>query len=182
MATQSNATEQPQANATEQPQDASPVEGAQRAAMRTSAYLVISPLGIGIAATAFLPWAGVPRADGSAYDFAIDVVGVDAGGWGEAAIVIGAAIFLLGLLGYFWNPFSDPEALFVAGFSALALGGVVVKMLDVASLVDPDGEYFDVDAKIAPGLWLLGLAAASSLLLALWILLSRPAAERTTSD
>ena len=104
-------------------------DGTWPAAMRTSAYLVVALLGLGIAASAFLPWAGVPRADGSEYDFASEVVGVDAGGWGEAAIAVGAAIFLLGVLGYFWNPFSDPEALFISVFASLALAGAVLKMM-----------------------------------------------------
>ena len=166
---------------TEPSQDAQPSDGPWPTAMRTSVYLVISLLGLGIAATAFLPWAGVPRADGSTYDFASEVVGVDAGGWGEAAIAAGAAIFLLGLLGYFWNPFSDPEALFIGVFASLTLAGAVVKMLDVSSLVDPEQEFFDVDATIAPGLWLLAVAAGLALLLAVWILMARPAAEGTDS-
>lgn len=144
-------------------------------AMRTSAYLVIAALGIIIVVAAFQPWAGVPKVGGSTYDFASEVVGVDAGGWGETAIVAGAVIFALGVLGYFWNPFSDPEALLIAGFSTATMIGAVAKMLDAESLIDPDGEFFDVEATVAPALWVILGASIVALGLAVWILMSRPA-------
>ncbi len=131
-----------------------------QSALRTPAYLVLSLIGAGIAAAAFLPWAGVSRTDGAVFEFASQVVGIDAGGWGLAAIIAGAAIVLLGLIGYFVNPFSDPEALFITGFGAAITAAALFKMFSPNSLIDPDGLYPDADAAIGPGLWLIVVGGA----------------------
>ena len=146
-------------------------------ALRTTAYLVIALLGAGIAVSAFLPWAGVAKPDAGRYDFAVDVIGVDAGGWGETAFVAGVVIALLGVLGYFWNPFSDPEAGFTAGFSSLVLVAAFIKMADLDSFVDPGGEFYDARTTVAPAYWVIIVCAALALALSLWILLSRPALD-----
>ena len=158
-------------------QTEAPSAAAQPVARRTTAYLVISLLGAGIAVAAFLPWVGVAKPGAGSYDFAVDVIGVDAGGWGEAAFVAGVAIFLLGILGYFWNPFSDPEAGFVAGFSTLTLVAAFIKMADLDSFVDPDGDFNNAKSTVAPAYWLIILCAALALALALWILLTRPSID-----
>lgn len=142
-------------------------------AMRTPAYLVLSLLGLGIALAALAPWAGVRRDGGSAFDFASSVTGVDAGGWGAAAIVAGIAMLLLGLIGYFVNPFSDPEARFIVAFGVATLVAAIWKLLDVASIVDPDNEFNVTGAAAGPGLWLIAAAALLAVIGALAILATR---------
>ena len=84
-------------------------------ALRTPLYLIMAALGLLIVVATFLPWATV---DSVGPD--VSVTGTDAGGWGAAAIIVGLAIAVISVIGYFWNPFSDPEAVFVAGFALAA--------------------------------------------------------------
>lgn len=144
-------------------------------ALRTPLYLFMAVLGIVILIATFLPWATVASAGSD-----VSVAGTDAGGWGLAAIVAGIAIAAISVLGYFWNPFSDPEALFIAGFSAATLIAAIAKLGDLASLVDPSDE-FSPDASAGIGLWLILIAAVIGLASAAWIVVSRPRAESRLS-
>lgn len=173
-----------------------------RPAMRTPLYLILAALGALIVVAAFLPWASVDRfagPDGSGADAelaeaefgslpkgeavagpesgsALTVSGVDSGGWGPAAIIAGLAIAVIALIGYTWNPFSDPEAMFVAAFAATTLIAALVKMFDTSSLIDPVGDWYP-ESSAGIGLWLVALAAGLALVGAVWIVISRPAAE-----
>lgn len=140
-------------------------------ALRTPLYLIMALFGIAMVIATFLPWATVDSAGSD-----VSVSGTDAGGWGAAAIVIGFAIAVISVIGYFWNPFSDPEALFVAGFALAAFVGTAAKMADVASFVDP-GNEFAPDATAGIGLPVILLAAAAAMAAGGWIAFSRPRAE-----
>jgi len=140
-------------------------------ALRTPLYLFIALLGVVILVATFLPWATVDSAGSD-----VSVAGTEAGGWGLAAIVAGLAIAVISVIGYFWNPFSDPEALFIAGFSVATLVAAIAKLGDLASLVDPADEFFP-EASAGIGLWLILIAAVMGLVSAAWIAVSRPRAE-----
>lgn len=133
------------------------------AGLATPAYLALSLLGLAIAATSMGTWVGVPRPGGANLDFGLTVAGLDAGGWGLAAIVAGASIFILGLIGYFVNPFSDPEALLIAAFSAAVIVGAGSKILDPASLVNGADEFPESAVAAGPVLWLMLAAAVAAL-------------------
>ena len=146
-------------------------------ALRTPLYLILAALGVLIVVSAFLPWATVAVDEGPN----VSVAGTGAGGWGLAAIVVGVAIAVIGIIGYFWNPFSDPEAFFIAGFAIAAMNGASVLLSDLPGLVDPASEFFP-DASAGIGLILILAATIASVLGAGWILVSRPGAEaRLTS-
>jgi len=145
-------------------------------AMRTPLYLLISLTGIVMIVATFLPWAGIAGPDGGGD--VTSVSGLDAGGWGLAALITGIAIVALGILGYFWNPFDDPEALFVAIFGALVAIGALLKVLDTGSLFELANDFDSVNSGARIGLWLVLLAGADAMLSGLWILYSRPIAER----
>ena len=152
-------------------------------ALRTPLYLIIAVVGLFIAICAFLPWAGVKQAGegeivgGPTDGFISSINGLDAGGWGLGALVAGIAIAALGVLGYFWNPFSDPEAMFIAGFGAVVALAALFKILDPASLF-PVAQDFDApNASSRLGLWLLGIAGLDAMLSGLWIVFSRPKAQ-----
>ena len=140
-------------------------------ALRTPLYLFVALAGILILVSAFLPWATVDSAGSD-----VSIAGTEAGGWGLAAIVAGIAIAAISILGYFWNPFRDPEALFIAAFSLATLIAAIVKLGDLASLVDPGDEFFP-DASAGIGLWLILIAAIVGLASGAWIVVSRPRAE-----
>ena len=142
-------------------------------AMRTPLYLIVAALGVLIVIASFLTWSSVGQAT--------TVTGTDAGGWGAAAIIAGLAIAVLGVLGYFWNPFSDPEAMFIAGFGAVTALAALIKILDPASLIVGASDFNDPDAAAGIGLWLILLAAVAAVLSGLWILYSRPKAEARIS-
>lgn len=147
-------------------------------ALRTPLYPIIALDGLLIVIGSFLTWASVDAGQG---DEAVSasVTGMEAGGWGAAAIVCGIAIFALGILGYFWNPFNDPEAAFIALFGAAVVAGALVKIGDSASLFAGEAifDYFDASSSAGLGLWLVLLGGLLSLLGAVWILVSRPAAQ-----
>jgi len=138
-------------------------------AMRTPLYLIVAALGVLMVASTFLTWASI--GGGS------PVTGMDAGGWGLAAIISGVAIAVLGVLGYFWNPFSDPEAMFIALFGAAASLAALLKVLDPASLVVGASDFDDPDVGLGIGVSLILVAALLSLASGLWILFSRPKAQ-----
>jgi hypothetical protein len=140
-------------------------------ALRTPLYLILAALGVLIFVATFLPWATVDSAGSD-----VSIAGTEAGGWGAAAIIAGAAIAVIGVIGYFWNPFSDPEALLIAGFSLATLIAAIAKLGDTASFVDPADEFFP-DAGAGIGLWLILIAAIVGLIGAAWIVVSRPKAE-----
>lgn len=148
-----------------------------RPAMRTPAYLVLSLLGVAVAALAWAPWHGVAPVGQPGLGLVDTFAGVDIDGWGTAAVVGGVALALLGILGYFWNPFSDPEAVFIALISTLVLVGAIYRIFDVRGWsfepVEFDGTY-----QVATGLWLLALAAALSLIGSLLIVVTRGRADR----
>jgi len=152
-------------------------------ALRTPLYLIIAALGAAIAVGTFLPWAGVQAQGqgtviGDPVDgFVTSVTGFDAGGWGLSALIAGAAIVLLGVLGYLWNPFSDPEAVFVAVFAAVTAVAALFKILDAASLFPVAGDFDAPNTSVRLGLWVILIAATLALLSALWILYSRPKAQ-----
>lgn len=140
-------------------------------ALRTPLYLILAALGVLIFVATFLPWATVASTGND-----VSIAGTEAGGWGAAAFIAGAAIAVIGVIGYFWNPFSDPEALFIAGFSLATLIAAIAKLGDTASFVDPADEFFP-DAAAGIGLWLIFVAAVVALVGAAWIVVSRPSAE-----
>lgn len=144
-------------------------------ALRTPLYLIIAAFGALVFIASFLSWAGVSAADGSGD--ATSVTGLDAGGWGLSAIIAGLAIAALGVLGYFWNPFSDPEAMFIAGFSAVTALAAILKIADASSLIVGASDFEAPDAGARIGLWLILLGALAGLFSALWILYSRPKAQ-----
>lgn len=147
-------------------------------ALRTPLYPIIALDGLLIVIGTFLTWASVDAGQG-AEAVSASITGMDAGGWGAAAIVCGVAIFALGILGYFWNPFSDPEAMFIALFGAAAVVGALVKIGDSASLFAGEAifDYFDASSSAGIGLWLVLIGGLLSLLGAIWILISRPGAQ-----
>lgn len=145
-------------------------------ALRTPLYLFLALLGIVILVSTFLPWATVASEGAD-----VSVAGTDAGGWGAAALVAGAAITVIAVIGYFWNPFSDPEALFIVGFALATVIAAIVKMGDTASLVDPSDEFLP-DAAAGIGLWLILIAAIVAVAGGAWIAVSRPRAETRLSD
>ncbi|MEM7092854.1 MAG: hypothetical protein AAF567_07620 [Actinomycetota bacterium] len=145
-------------------------------ALRTPLYLILAAIGVLIFLATFLPWATV-ASEGSD----ISVAGVDAGGWGAAALVAGLGIAAVSLIGYVWNPFSDPEALFIAGFGVATLIAAIAKLGDVASFVDP-ADDFTPDAQVGVGLWLILLASIVAIAGSAWIVVSRPSAERRLGD
>lgn len=151
-------------------------------ALRTPLYLIIAALGVLIFVATFLPWATVDTANAPLADGIVDSSsGLEAGGWGAAAIVVGIAIAAIGVLGYVWNPFSDPEAMFIAGFAVLALIAAGIKLGDANDLVGTEiVDYYDASAGI--GLYLILVAANLALLGSLWILFSRPKAEARLAD
>jgi len=152
-------------------------------ALRTPLYPIIALFGVAIVVGAFLPWAGFKSPSegeviGEAPDgFVLSLTGLDAGGWGLAAIIAGAAIAFLGVLGYFWNPFSDPEAMFIAAFSAVVAVSALFKFADTASLFPVARDFDGANATVRQGLWVILIAAAAALVSAIWILLSRPRAQ-----
>ncbi len=152
-------------------------------AMRTPLYPLISLVGVFIAICAFLPWAGVKQAGegevvgGPTDGWITSITGLDAGGWGLGAIIAGLAIAALGVLGYFWNPFSDPEAMFIAGFGAVVALAALFKILDPASLFPAAADFDAPNASSRLGLWLVGIAGLDAMLSGLWIVFSRPKAQ-----
>jgi len=149
---------------------------AARPAMRTPAYLVLAALGAAIAALAFVPWHGVAPTGQPELGLVDTFTGVDIEGWGLAALIAGVALALLGVLGYFWNPFSDPEAVFIALISALVLAGAIYRILSVRSWTFEPTEFAG-GYEVASGLWLLALAAALSLIGSLLIVVTRGRAQ-----
>ena len=152
-------------------------------ALRTPLYPLISLVGVFMVICTFLPWAGVKLegegeiVGGPTDGFISSINGLDAGGWGLGALIAGIAIAMLGVIGYFWNPFSDPEAAFIAVFGAAVALGALFKILDPASLY-PVAEDFDApNASSRLGLWLLGVAGLDAMVSGLWILFSRPKAQ-----
>jgi len=152
-------------------------------ALRTPLYPLISLVGVFIAITPFLPWAGVKltgegdTVGGPANGFVSSINGFDAGGWGLAAFIAGIAIAALGILGYFWNPFSDPEAAFIALFGAAVALAALFKILDPASLYPLASDFDAPEVSSRIGLWLVGIAGLDAMLSGLWILFSRPKAQ-----
>ncbi len=144
-------------------------------ALRTPLYLIIAGFGGLILVASFLEWAGVSAANRSGD--ATSISGLDAGGWGLSAMIAGVAIAALGVLGYFWNPFSDPEALFLAAFGAATSVAALVKIADPSSLIvgASDFEAPEVGSRI--GLWLVLVGGLVSLIGGLWIAYSRPKAQ-----
>lgn len=144
-------------------------------ALRTPLYPVIGVFGLLIVVATFLPWAGVSAADGSGD--ATSISGLDAGGWGLSAIVVGVAIAVLGAVGYFWNPFSDPEAMFLTAFGAATTVAAVFKLVDPASLIVVASDFDGADVGARVGLWLVVLGGAVTMLGGAWIVYSRPKAQ-----
>ncbi len=147
-------------------------------ALRTPLYLIVAGFGLIMFIAVFLEWASAAHPETSA--LSLSVSGTNAGGWGLGAIVAGLAILALGILGYLWNPFSDPEAIFIGAISLAVLVGALVKMADTASLFSDSEalfEFFDASTSAGVGLWLVLLTALASFLSAVWILFSRPRAE-----
>ena len=152
-------------------------------AVRTPLYLLISLVGIFLVACAFFPWAGIKIdtdgeiVGGPTDGFVSSISGLDAGGWGLGVMIAGIAIAALGILGYFWNPFSDPEAMFIVGFGVIVVVAALVKIADPASLF-PDASDFDApNVSSRLGLWLVLIAGLDALMSAAWILFSRPKAQ-----
>lgn len=147
-------------------------------ALRTPLYPIISLFGALMVVATFLTWASIEPIEGVEAG-AASVTGLDTSGWGAAAIVIGIAIFALGILGFVWNPFSDPEAVFIALFGLAAVVGSLVKIADTASLLTGAEvfDFFDPSTSAGIGLWLVLVAGLASVLGAVWILVSRPAAQ-----
>lgn len=145
-------------------------------ALRTPLYPIISVFGLLMVLGTFLTWSSASNPDDSTISDSVS--GLDAGGWGLSALIVGVVIAALGVLGYVWNPFSDPEALFIAAFSAAALIASIVKIADPNSLFAGEGtivDYFDASPGI--GLWLILATALLALLSGLWIAYSRPKAQ-----
>lgn len=144
-------------------------------ALRTPLYLILATVGLLIFVAVFLPWAGVPSASGSGD--ATTVTGLDAGGWGLGAMIAGLAMLVLGAVGYVWNPFSDPEAAFIALFGAVTTAAAFVKVLDPASLLPAASEFSGAEVGTRVGLWVVLIGGLVSLVGGLWILYSRPKAQ-----
>lgn len=147
--------------------------------MRTPLYLLISLTGVVIIIATFLTWAGVEGPGGSDVS---TVSGIDAGGWGLAALIAGIAIVALGILGYFWNPFDDPEALFITIFGAVVAIGALIKISDAGSLFVLSNDFDGINAGSRIGLWLVCIAGLDAMVSGLWILYSRPIAERRATE
>lgn len=145
-------------------------------ALRTPLYPIISVFGLLMVVATFLTWASASNPDDSS--ISDSVTGLDAGGWGLSALIVGLVIAALGVLGYFWNPFSDPEAMFIAAFAAAALVASIVKIANPNSLFSGEGfivDYFDSSPGV--GLWIVLLASLAALVSGLWIAFSRPKAQ-----
>jgi len=152
-------------------------------ALRTPLYLIISLFGAVIFVAAFLPWAGVRAPSegaivgGPSDQYASSVSGLEAGGWGLSALIAGAVIAGLGVLGYFWNPFSDPEAALISFFAAVTAVAALFKLADAPSLFPVASDFDAPSATTRFGLWLVVAAAVLAMLSGLWILFSRPRAQ-----
>lgn len=152
-------------------------------ALRTPLYLLISLVGLFLVACAFFPWAGIKIdtdgeiVGGPTDGFISSITGLDAGGWGLGVIIAGIAIAALGVLGYFWNPFSDPEAMFIAGFGLVVVIAALLKIVDPASLFPDAGDFDAPNVSSRLGLWLVLIAGLDAMLSAAWILFSRPKAQ-----
>lgn len=120
-------------------------------------YFGLVLLGAAIAAMAFLDWADSDLGT---------IVGTDMGAW--VTFACGVTIAVLGVVGYFWNPFSDPEALFAAIFGAAALAYAIYKVVDL------DAQAGLRDASPAVGLWITAAAGGAAVLAGLAIFLEEP--------
>lgn len=151
-------------------------------ALRTPLYLILAALGVVIFVATFLPWVTVDTQGATmASGVAESATGLDAGGWGASAIVVGLIIAAIGVIGYFVNPFSDPEALFIAGFAVATIIAAFAKIGDSATIMGTDiVDYYDATTGI--GLWLILVCAIAALVGAAWIVVSRPSAETRLID
>lgn len=143
-------------------------------AARTRSYLTLSVFGVVIAALAFAPWVGAAPVGEPDMHFAVSWNGLDVGGWGIATIVLGLAIALIGCLGYWWNPLSDPEAGVIGGFAALGILGAIYKLSNVKTAAGISHDFDDSQVSVGPGLWLILAFCAASLVGAVGILLTCP--------
>lgn len=138
----------------------------------TPLYLLLSALALALAASLWLPWATVtnPTTDG----FATVVTGTDISGTSTLIIIAAIAIAILGPIGYFWNPWSDPEALLILFFSLVAAAHTFTRLRNLAAIVDPLNEYEVTTAAAGTGLMLAMATSVICAVGAVWILATRP--------
>jgi len=111
-------------------------------------YLGITGAGIALVVASLMTWA-------TSYGTDVVVSGMERAG--VLTMIIGAALVVLGLLGWAYNPWSDPEAVWALILSLLGFGIVVWQMIDVSGGIrTPD---------IGAGLWLAAVTLASSIVL-----------------
>jgi len=79
-------------------------------------YLGISGAGVALVVASLMTWA-------TSYGTDVVVSGMER--VGVVTMIIGAALVVLGLLGWAYNPWSDPEAMWALVLSALGLGIVI---------------------------------------------------------
>jgi len=156
--------------------------GEAPSAMRTPLYLILSAVGLLMIVGTFLTWASVNVGEGDVAASASGS-GMQAGGWGLSALICGAAIVALGIIGYFVNPFSDPEAMFITAIGAAVTVAALLKIGDSQSLFAGEAifEFHDAGSSAGIGLWLVLLAGLDAFLGGIWILISRPRAEARLS-
>jgi len=111
-------------------------------------YLGVVGAGIALVVASLMTWA-------TSYGTDVAVSGMERAG--VITMIIGAALVILGLLGWAYNPWSDPEALWSLILSLVGFGIVVWQMIDVSGGIrTPD---------IGAGLWLAAITLASSITL-----------------
>lgn len=141
----------------------------------TPLYLVLSALAVVMAIGLWLPWATVPTPESAAEQTNATIVkGIEVGISPTLIAIAALAIALLGVIGYFWNPWSDPEALFILFFSLSALSHGIVKARNPQRIVDPLNEFEVTNAQVGSGLYLTLICALICGLGAIWILATRP--------
>lgn len=117
-------------------------------------YLGISAAGVAMVIASLMTWA-------TSYG-AIDVAVSGMERAGLATMIVGTALAVLGLVGWAYNPWSDPEALWALVLSAIGLAVIVWQMIDISGgLRAPD---------IGGGLWLAGASACAGIALSAVIL------------
>lgn len=119
--------------------------------VRKPMYLVLSFFGFTIIRSAMSDtWAKVGQSDS-----ALSVTGFQVPGWGIAAAICGIAIIVIGLIGYFVNPYNDPEGLWLAGFGLLTAVAAVAKIMNPASLIEVSHDYPEATVSAGFGLWMI---------------------------
>jgi len=120
-------------------------------------YLGITGFGVTMVIASMMTWAQANDAVVAVTQSGMQRIGV-------ATMILGAALVILGLVGWAYNPWSDPEA----GWSAIL--GLVGSGLAIWQMIDISGGIRTPD--IGAGLWLLLITSIATLVLSLVILIA----------